>query len=225
MPNIHQVRRVLLKSPAAVAASGFDLSYQSSLITSTTATPITYAGLTWAAGATRTVCVIQYINATTPAISAVTINGTACSQVSGTFLNNGEQCIDIWVSDSPVSGTSGSVVVTYGSNNSYRSAVGLYNLTTTTVAPGTADTSFAAASSLTLGAVTIPSGGGAVFGAFAYLGATITSPGGNAVIDASLLSGGLTLNFGHTTATGSQSVGLTFSASDNLIGAVVPWGP
>jgi hypothetical protein len=215
----------------AAGGGGFDLSYQSSAAqNATTTSPINFGTLSYAAGATRTICVVQWYDGSSPGITSLTVGGQAFSQVSGAYVNSADKNVDVWISNAPLSGTSGAVVVTFTSNLEWASAVALYNLTTTTVAAGTPATiAVGIAASITAGPASIPSGGGALFATWPYDAGgaptgSITS--GNATIDASPSAGpGSTFYFGHTTATGSQSVTFTYSASTSGVATLVPWGP
>lgn len=229
MPNILVNRRVVLRPPPSAVAppAGFDLSYQSSAAVMDTAAPaVAYGTLTYAAGATRTIAVIQWYDGSSPGIASLTVGGQSFSAVSGAYINSADKNVDIWISDAPLSGTSGAVSVTYNSSLEWASAVALYNLTTTTPAAGTPATVVVTlTSSISVGPATIPSGGGALFATYPYVGGTGSIASGNAVVDASPVAGGTTFYFAHTTATGSQSVTLTYGASDHGVATLVPWGP
>lgn len=229
MPNINQVRRVLLKAPPVAAVGAFDLTYQDAKTSAAGATPLTYSGYTLASGATRTIAVLLFQGGVTPGIASMTINGVACTQIAGALANaGGDQSADMWISNSAVTGGTIDVVVTYNSATSYHSAVALYNVTTATPAFNAADSSINTSSSpsITVGPINIPTGGQAVFGAYEYFGATATITSGNATYDATPASGGITFYFGRTTTTGaSVSVTLTYSANDLGPATFVSWGP
>jgi hypothetical protein len=205
----------------------FNLSYASSAISSANSTSITYGTLGYSAGATRTICVVQWYGGTGPSITSLTVGGQSFSQVSGAQASSTDMAASVWISNAPLSGSSGSVVVNYSPATTYYSAVALYNLTTTTPAAGTPATITPAgpAPTITDGPITVPSGGGAVFATFAYSGATGTITSGNATIDAFVSAASANFYFGHTTAVGSQSVTFTYSASDRGPATLVPWGP
>ena len=212
-----------------VAAGGsFALTYQDSKTAASGSTPLTYTGFTVAGGATRTVAVVLWQGGATPGITSMTIGGVACTQVSSAFANvGGDQSADVWISNSAITGGTINVAITYASSTSYYSAVALYNLTTATPSPGPAANAVnsSPAPSISVGAITIPTGGGAVFGAFEYFGATGSITSGNVAIDASPAAGGITWYFGHGTATGSQTATFTYSGNDNGVATFASWGP
>jgi hypothetical protein len=210
-----------------LAASTFALSYQSSAATTSTVSPVDYGSLAYAAGATRTVCVVQWHDGTAPGISGINVGGVSFTQVTGAYAITADANVDVWISNSPLPAGPGSVTLTYLSKIDWSSAVALYNLTTTNPTAGTPaiGTRAGAFPTITAGPVSIPVSGGAIFATFPYSGTTASVSSGNAVIDASPAAGGKLFYFGHTTATGSQSVTLTYGVNDGGIMTLVPWGP
>lgn len=212
-----------------ITGGGFALTYQSSIATSSTASPITYAPSGgYAAGAPRTICLVQYYANAGATVTGVTIDGVALTPISGAAISTGDKAVAAFISSAPLTGNaSASVVVTYSANNTFVSAIALYNLTTTTPAAGTPATlvNTSAGATITAGPVSIPAGGGGLFATFPYLSNTGTITSGNAVIDGSPVAGGTTFYFAHTTATGSQSVTLTYSVNDAGPAMLIPWGP
>jgi hypothetical protein len=131
------------------------------------------------------VAILFYGSTVASGISGVKIDGISLTQVSGAWAKDAGAAssqADVWISSASLSAGAGSVEVTYGANNSYHSAVAIYNLTTTTVAPGTPATfvQTSVAATITDGPVNIPTGGGALFASYMTNGATQTVGSGNA---------------------------------------------
>lgn len=226
MPLYRGSRQLILRRRVASGVS-FNLGYASSATSTANTTSINYGTLSYAAGTTRTICIVQWYGGTAPSITSLTVGGQSFSQVSGGIASSADMAASVWISNTPLSGTSGSVVVNYSPVPDWSSAVALYNLTTATPVAGTPATIVPSSPvpTITDGPVTIPPGGGAVFATFAYNNATGTITSGNATIDASPVAGGASFYFAHTTATGSQSVTLTYNVSDRGPAVLVPWGP
>jgi hypothetical protein len=209
---------------------GFALAYQSSATTTNTSlTTLDSGTLTYGSGNTRVIVALEWINNGSSAntVTGVTIGGVALSQVSGAYVTNGGAfavSVDVWMSTGPLSGSSGDVQVTYSAPVGFAGSIALYNLVTSTPAPGTPATTFNInAPSLTVSA-TIPAGGGAI-ALFVGQNGTAFSSWTNAATDVDVAPGGAHQIYGHATATGTVSVTGTLTGNDGVVLSVVPWGP
>lgn len=212
-------------SPAAVGGGGFSLTLQGTASSTTSATTISYGTVTYGSGCTRVVAVILYRIGASTAISSVTVNGSSLSQVSGAFgFNNSSNNSDVWESSGAISGSSGTVSITYAASTAGFSAVGLYCLNTTTPTASAATQSGSSFATSTTATITIPASGGGVVGYFND-SATALSGETNWSIDATVPNTYVAY-FGHTTATGaSLSIVSTVGSAAPLQQSVAAWGP
>ena len=210
----------------AVSGGGggpFSLALQSShgVASSFGTDSIDFGTLTFAPGATRTLVAIQWVSGVTTTVSSVTIGGVALAQVPRAAIVSGagEAGADLWESTTPLSGTSGDVVVTWSGTIDFGAAVALYNLTTTTPAVSAVDAVAAGSGSSASLTIAIPSGGAAIVQANTNDGQAITFT--NAILDINVGN----FWFAHTTATGSVPVTSNYSGDNGSVLSVAAWGP
>jgi hypothetical protein len=229
MPNIHQVRRVLLRAPAVVAGGSFALTFgQAASHTGNTGTTYQYGTLSYPSGATRLVLAFTTIVGSPDTISAASIGGNALTHVSSTFASYGAfgNVVDIWMSSAPIAGSSGAVEVVIDGEALVTSAVAIYGVTTTTpaVSYSASATPGNGTGPNTLTNVSVPSGGGGIVVANAN-DKTFDS-WTNALNDALLTSGGRTYAFAHTTGSGTFNVDFAWTGGAEQVPlAVATWGP
>jgi hypothetical protein len=106
-------------TPPPSAPPSFALTYQQSATSTTNTTTINYGTMTYGSG-NRVVAALAWLqNNVSTTVTAVSVNGVALTQIPGalavtnnTFGTFGAT-VDVWESSAPISGTSGSVSVTY----------------------------------------------------------------------------------------------------------------
>lgn len=212
----------------AGGGGGFSLTFKNSAgSASTGVTTINYGTLTWGSGCSALAIPISWYNTTvTDTVSSVSVGGSTVgvSQVSGVFVasNSGGVSLDMWELVAPA-GTSAAISVTYSGLVAFNSAISVYCIVTTTTTRSAASNGGPNATAAVAGAVTVPSGGGAVAMATDVNGHTITFT--NATSDGNNTGGGAFFGWGHTTSTGSVTVTATPSLSDSTVVGVAAWGP
>lgn len=222
MPNIQQTRNWLLTRPAVVG--GFSLTFGGKVLTTSMGTGLSYASIPHSAVNDRVAAVVFWYPG--GAVTAVSIGADNFTQVASASAAVGAIAVDVWISSGAIASSSSTASVTYASATTYHSAVGLYDLKSTTLTASAARTGTQAAgtSVVVSSALTVPAGGGALVGVLTQNGSTFTPS--NFTTDASDVTGGVNFVWGHTTATGSISPGGTsFSVSDAAAVSAVAWGP
>ena len=217
-------------SAGGAAPPSFSLSYDggSNYSTDTSNTTIDYGTLTYNSSNQRVIVQVQYIANSGGVVTGVTVGGTSLSQVSGAATTSGAGFVgvDTWESSAPLSGSSGDVKVTYNQANQWHSAVALYSLNAGSPIPSTAvtaATSGVAQATSRSTTLSIPSSGAALVSAVTYNGGkSITFT--NASIDVVVSGGGDDFTFGHSTVTGSQTIGASWSSADYAAMSSIPWG-
>jgi len=213
----------------------FSLTFQSSNGLNSTASSVTYnAGspMTYGAGNTRVVIGVSWANDNVHniTISSITVGSTSFTQVPGAYVsasvNTGGS--DIWISNSPIAGSSGVVTVNFSNALGNATSVALYNLQTATPAAfaGSNFTVFNATSGS--GSISVPPGGAGIAitsdQGFSGLGGSFTA---GITQDFNIAYGAFSTPFfgGHTTSTGSVTVTATFSGAAGAPVSMASWGP
>lgn len=215
-------------SPPSGGGGGFSLTFKNSSGSATTgATLIDYGTITYGSGCAAIIIPIFWYNtASTDTVSAVSVGGSAASQVTGvhTAIGTGGQSIDMWEFVSPT-GTAADIKVTYSANVTFNSNVSVYCLANpvSTVATASNNAAFACNNTGTpiSAPVTVSSGGAAIAMTSTVSGKTMTFT--NATSDGSYIGGGTFDGWGHTTTTGSVTVTATPSAADNCALGLAAW--
>lgn len=225
-----QIGITFFPGPGTPASSGasFSLTYESSAQSSSTTSPISYPSMTYGSGCTRVIAAVAWRINSASSISSMTVNGVSMTQVSGASIyNNVNEHTDIWESNSAVSGSSGTVSITYSNTIFNSSMVALYCLVTTTPTANAGNAGDQINGATVSFSLNIPSGGGGIV--FSYT-ENNTAPNSqtNWTTDATLTpaGGNGTPLFGHSTATGaSTTIAMGLPSNDGWNLSAASWGP
>lgn len=240
MPNIHQVRRTLLVSPAVVVTTPFGITFTDNAQDNTGQTTYTWSSRNFAVGsADSTRLVVAVVasrgGAATPTLNSVTIGGvSATSVVEGrnVVASTSVDLTSIWQAAVP-SGTTATVSAVF-SGAMVRAGCAVFSVLGSN---GTAPSGGAIASDSTnnasTGTITVPSGGGAIIAGCANtnVGTSNVTPtnwtADTATTPAILIGSTLQYIVGHDTNTGSRAYTITWSSitSPQSAGAFAAWSP
>jgi hypothetical protein len=234
MPNIHQVRRVLLRTPDVVAAAApFSLTATANAVDTTTQTTYTFASQNFGtADSTRVIAVIigarnsggtQIVTAASTTIGGVTVSKPV-EQLAST-----NAAVSTIVYAAVPTGTSGTVSVTFAGANS-RCSIQVYSI----ISPSSAAPTATGASTANAGTTTftIPAGGAAIGGSYTQAGGPGTptaTPAGFNNLDLNSNINGIQQTFAfHSDAgviTGSQTLTMTLAGASTVTSTFATWGP
>jgi hypothetical protein len=222
-PGVFQ-NRAAIDAGTTPPPPSFSLTYNTGGSSSAVSgTAVNYGTLTYGSGCTRVIAASLWYPGAINSISGITVNGVAFTQIPGAFASRGGGfSVDVWESNSAISGSSGSAIVTYGSAITFTSSVALYCLVTT--APTASASNSTSGDNVTSvnATISVPTGGGAIAVTGGINGNTMTFT--NATVDIDV-TGGINDYYGHTTATGSVNVTATYSVADGPVLSLVSWGP
>lgn len=175
-----------------------------------------------AADPNRYIVVFAGSRITSGSISSMTIGGVAATQVSGAASSNGSAVTDIWIAPVPT-GTNGTISITWSASN-FRTGISVYRLVT--AHPTANNTQIAETASvvttLSLPALTIPTGGAGISGIYFQAQApTVTWVNATGDFQTANTS---TIATATDTGIGSITVTANFGSSQPVMSAA-SWGP
>jgi hypothetical protein len=210
---------------------GFALAWQSTATSNANTATINYGTMTWQSGQYLVMGLAFIANNPASTVSSVTVDGISLAQISGALETRGAfgPVADMWISPSPMVHSAGNVSVTYSASpNSFgvAAAVAVYSLSTTTPAAASAGGAVfnSGTNPFTFSTLAVPSGGGAIV-IVATDSGTFSSWTGAASDSSPTPGAGISPNFGHTTATGTNTISATWTANASGVITGVAWGP
>lgn len=222
-------RTLLGVGAPTAAAPSFSLAFQSSQSSTTNATTVNFGTVTFLNGQYAIASLGWLTNNPGPTtITSVTVNGVSFTQVPGAAVGTSSTfggAVDMWISPTPMSGTSGTAAVVYSAaagSFGAPSNIAIYSMNTAHPTVSAAQTSILANNNpWPLSGLAVPTGGGGITALYIGGGSGTFTSFTNAGTDAA--SGNAA--FGTVAGTGTVVVSGNFTANAGGSIAAASWGP
>lgn len=211
----------------SVVSTPFSITLASYASDAGNAASINFGSMTYGSGCTRVVAGIIYFGGGVPAVTGISVGGTALVQIPGAAVSDISVAADVWQSSAALAGTSGTVIADFvspiGTNGV---TIALHCLVTTTpAATPTPQVDASGFSSTTTATIVVPAGGG---------GIALTAGGGGVTLSSLTNTTSLqTVNtpapsatyYANISGTGSKTVLGIYNGSQFLCLSLVTWAP